>query len=550
MKKRYNYFDDDIDESGEIKKPKSKKSAKSVKIDGKKILAVLRYVISVVGVNILIFAKKVYRFFTKSDKKNNAVKLGFFLVLFTIIVTVVIASVSITASTHKQNSKEAKFGAAAYKVCSEYSEKYGIANYKFMNSEYGVKGCMLTGLCVAREIDFNADGSEELLLGYNDNDTYHLEVWGFHSGDFIQLYNKNVFQRSDRNSDIWISLYTDDNQFYLAEHSGDKAENVKILRLAGKEFKEKDEASYDEESLKYTMRKKDATDNFEKIRFAVLRETTASEIVDSTLDVIDGFSKNKEQSAGESNSDSADGKAQLEPINSAYYSIVENYNKEYGCASLDNMSELPCITGLAVVDLIDFNGDGTNELLLIFRRTVNERSKNDNGEYISVAKEKYFCEIYTFNGEKALNVYQSEGISNLSDSTDTAYYIIKNDANEKKLCINTFNYSQRGRVMSSTSKVLYFDGERFGPESKFGVDSEYGYNSYYVNSKSVYKSKFISEGGYSVPFFDGTKTFDSSKYSITYLKVKRDEVSKIKGIPDKTEEVIKKLNPSYNPQKQ
>ena len=114
MKKRYNYFDDDIDESGEIKKPNSKKSAKSVKIDGKKILAVLRYVISVVGVNILIFAKKVYRFFTKSDKKSNAVKLGFFLVLFTIIVTVVIASVSITASTHKQNSKEAKFGAAAY----------------------------------------------------------------------------------------------------------------------------------------------------------------------------------------------------------------------------------------------------------------------------------------------------------------------------------------------------------------------------------------------------------------------------------------------------
>lgn len=38
MKKRYNYFDDDIDESGEIKKQKSKKSAKSVKIDGKKYL--------------------------------------------------------------------------------------------------------------------------------------------------------------------------------------------------------------------------------------------------------------------------------------------------------------------------------------------------------------------------------------------------------------------------------------------------------------------------------------------------------------------------------
>ena len=69
MKKRYNYFDDDIDESGEIKKPKSKKSAKSVKIDGKKILAVLRYVISVVGVNILIFAKKYTDFSQKATKK-------------------------------------------------------------------------------------------------------------------------------------------------------------------------------------------------------------------------------------------------------------------------------------------------------------------------------------------------------------------------------------------------------------------------------------------------------------------------------------------------
>lgn len=552
MKKRYNYFDDDSSENESIKSKNKKKSRKksNVNIDGKKILDVLRYIISVVGVNLILLAKKIYKFFTKSSKKSSAVKVGFSLVLFTVIITVVIASVSITASTNKQNNKETKFDSAAYKVCSEYSEKYGTANYKFMNSEYGVKGCMLTGLCVAREIDFDADGTEELLLGYNTNDTYRVEVWGFHSGDFIQLYSQNVFQRSDRNNDIWISLYTDDNEFYLAEHSGDKAESVKILRLAGKEFKEKTEASYDEESLKYTVHKKDATDNFERIRFAVLRETTASEIVDTTLDVIDGFSKNKEQPQKDSSSDNDDSQTDFDSLNSAYYSIVENYNKEYGCSYLNNNSELPCITGLAVVDLIDFNGDGTDELFLVYLRTVNERTEDDNGNYISVAKEKYFCEIYTYNGQKALNVYQSEGISNLSDSVDSAYCIIKNDGKEKKLCTNSFSYSQRGRVMSSSSKILSFDGERFEPENKFSVDSEYGYNSYYINSKSVYKSRFISEGGYSVPFFDGTKTFDSSTYSITYLRVKRDDVSKIKNIPDKTEEVIKKLNPSYTPQKQ
>ena len=103
--------------------------------------------------------------------------------------------------------------------------------------------------------------------------------------------------------------------------------------------------------------------------------------------------------------------------------------------------------------------------------------------------------------------------------------------------------------MSATSKILAFNGERFESENKFRVENEYGYMSYYINSKSSYKSKFISEGGYSVPFFDGTQSFDSSQYSITYLKVGKDSASKIKGVPDRTEAAIKKLNPSYAPPK-
>lgn len=548
MKKKYNYFDDDTDENGKIKSDSSKKKFKDIKIDGKKILAVLKYIISVIGVNLLLLAKSIAKLFSKSNKKGTAIKAGCFLILLTVVLTVVIASTSITASTHKQSNKEARFDAAAYKVCSEYSEKYGIANYKFMNSEYSVKGCMLTGLCIAREIDFDADGNEELLLGYNSNDTYRVEVWGFHSGEFKQLYNQNVFQREDRNNDIWISIYTDDNQYYLAKHSGDKAEEVKILRLAGSEFKEKTTASYEEESLKYTLHKKDATDDFERIRFAVLRETTAAETVDTTLDTIDKFSKTA-ASSDDKGAKVDDFSAQLSAQNAAYYAVIDSCNKEYGYASLVNDDGLPHISGLADVELIDFNGDGTDELFLVYLRTVNEREEDDDGDYISVSKQKYFCEVYTFNGQKALNVYQSEGISNLSESVDTAYCIIKNDGKEKKLCVNNFSYTQRGRVMDSSSKILYFDGERFETENKFAVDSDYGYNSYYINSKSVYKSKFISEGGYSVPFFDGTQTFDASQYSVTYLRVKRDEVSKIKGLPDRTEENIKKINPSYSAQK-
>lgn len=547
MRKRYNYFDDDTDENGKIKTDRAKKSLKDIKIDGEKIQSALKYIASVIGVNLLLFAKNVRKFFTNSDKKGNAVKVGFSLILVTIILIVTVTCASISASTHKQSHKDARLGKAAYKVCSEYSEKYGIANYKFMNSEYSVKGCMLTGLCVARAVDFDADGTQELLLGYNDNDTYYVEVWGFHSGEFTQLYSQNVFQRSDRNSDIWISLYSDDKHFYLAEHSGDRAENVKLLKLAGNSFKEKGEASYDEESLKYTLHKKDATDSFERIRFAVLRESTAAETVDSTLDVIDEFSKNVETTTVASNKENE--ASQYDSLNTAYCKIIDKYNKEYGASAIGTDNSMPCVTGLAVVDLIDFNGDGTDELLLIYRRLVNEREENSNGEHVAVSREKYFCEIYTFNGQKALNVYQNEGISNLSDNTDCAYYIIKNDGNEKKLCVNNFTYSKRGRVMSATSKILAFNGERFESENKFRVENEYGYMSYYINSKSSYKSKFIGEGGYSVPFFDGTQSFDSSQYSITYLKVDKDSTSKIKGVPDRTETAIKKLNPSYAPPK-
>ena len=59
MKKRYNYFDDDFDEQGNVKVQKSTLAQLSEKIDFKEILSALKYVISVIGENLLLLGKKI-----------------------------------------------------------------------------------------------------------------------------------------------------------------------------------------------------------------------------------------------------------------------------------------------------------------------------------------------------------------------------------------------------------------------------------------------------------------------------------------------------------
>lgn len=538
--KRHNYFDDDCEEYSSEKSSIGKNvSAKDI---GKKIVKALRYAISVIGVNFLIFSKKVLRFLTSRTKKKSAVALGITAILITMAIIITTVSVTITASSDSQKSKYEEFASSAYKICSQYSEKYGTANYKFMNNEYDIKGCMLTGLCIAREIDFNNDYVPELLLGYNDNDTYTVEIWGFHGKDFMQLYTGKPLQRSNREYDIWFGIYSDKEDYFLAQHSGDMAENVSILKLSGDTFKEKTTCEYDESTISYIMNKKNVTDDFERVRFAVLRESTAENTVDATLTAIDYIS---DKAVKENDESSKDDKEKVNPMYTAYYSLVEEYNEEYGVCELITDVKKPDLSGLASVELIDFNNDGTEELMLIYQKEISERKQDKNGDYISIPKNEYFCDIYAYNGEKPILVYQNEGLSNYMDDTESVYMLIKKDGDEKKLCFNTFSYSERSN-MKAVSKIVSFDGERFETEKKYTVTKDYGYYKFMIDGENSYRSKFINDGGYSVPFFDGTKSYDSSEWEVLYFKVDEDNLSQIKNQPSNTEENIKILNPSYS----
>ncbi len=441
-----------------------------------------------------------------------------------IIVTTVMNSANAVTSRHNEFEKDAT------KVCTEYTEKYGIANYKYM-SEYDVKGYMLTGLCIVREVDFDDNGKSELLLCYNDNDEYYEEVWGYKDNKFEQLYHKKVPQSTDRNEDIWVSIYSNNNTFYLAEHGESDASKVTLYKLSGGEFKKKSTAVYNSEKLSFAIKSRNVTDNFERIKFAVLRESSASNIVDRTLNATDSYTETTSSKIVKS----------TDTANSAFYELVKEYTETYGEPTLESSGKMPYISGLAGVNLVDFDGDGQDELMLIYRKTVSERDEDYDGNYVSVEKEKYYCDIYMWNGHNAVQIYQDDGISNLSDDESSAYYILKKDGNRYFYCSNKFKSDNYGKNVSATSKMMQFTGEKFEQQFKATYQTEYGYTKYYIDDEREYKNSFAENGGYKVPFFDGSEDFDNTKWNVCFMQGDENWESNIKLQLEKTNNNIKIL---------
>lgn len=566
MAKKFNYFDDEpIEEprQRQNRQPKEKNNdqEKTILISLKKILtSVLMGVLLVFGklieaVKKLIAKEKTSAQNKRIDGENTekaieenfdfdqdeyevprhrlppALKGFIAFVVMTVLAVVIIVS-TVMNSAIKVNNRHDDFKADAGKICAEYNEKYGIANYKYM-SEYEVKGYMLTGLCVVREIDFDNNGKSELLLAYNENDEYYEEVWGYSGKDFVKLYRNKLPQSDNKNDDIWMTIYSKDDKFFIAEQPLN-SKKVVIKRLAGDEFKEKGSATYDVNNFTFKMKSKNVTDNFERIRFCVLREYAASTIVDRTLDTTDTYLGKSGNNVGASTSATAS-------MESAYLDIIDIYTDKYGKAEYVSNSKMPHINGLAGVNLVDFDGDKTDELVLVYRRTVSHRDEDSSGNYISIEEEKYSCDIYSWNGRNALLVYQTESIGNLLNDNDSAYYIIKTDGNRKFFCYNTFSSENYNNLVTASSKMMRFNGTNFEQEFKASYKTEYGYTEYYLDGESKYKNSFIDQGGFSVPFFDGTTEFDSEKWQICFLQGKKEWETNIKTQLDKTESTIKSL---------
>ncbi len=232
----------------------------------------------------------------------------------------------------------------------------------------------------------------------------------------------------------------------------------------------------------------------------------------------------------------------------AYWSLIERYNEQYGCATVLSDGSKAYIDGLSGVELIDFDGDGVKELVLIYRKNILTRNEDNNGNMITYEEPEYFCEIYRWNGNHAVMIYQNEGISNKLNSADTRYFITKKSGKERLLCTNHFSVEDYGRTVNATSKVMKLKDDSFVTEKKASYRTRYGYTEYYLDGKYSYKSNFEYNGGFEVPFFDGTDSdIDTAVWSVLYTQLPGSERAKLENQVNLTVQTIKSIHPDYVP---
>lgn len=128
---------------------------------------------------------------------------------------------------------------AYYDLCMEYQEKYGKPGLEESFDENRVG---LTGLCVAKLVDFNNDGNEELLLGYQDSNNryssngYACEVWTWEDGKAVNVLPPTPLC-CGQDLSRWIETAMDEKATYLIVDSA--GDSIKYLQYENGKFNTK-----------------------------------------------------------------------------------------------------------------------------------------------------------------------------------------------------------------------------------------------------------------------------------------------------------------------
>ena len=435
---------------------------------------------------------------------------------------------------HSSNQFEDKFSKDAGAVCTQLVSEYGICKTQYMgeDSKY-----MLTGLSYIREMDFNGDGDAELLAVYNNNGVYYTEIWGYDGGEFQKLYSgKANSVAGDSSLGSWVTIYHDSGRYYIGELSTEDNTSMNLLTLSFSEFKVKKECSFDTVTETYTIDGEVNTLDFETIKLSYISENKAGLIAESVDNNIENFN------TGEAVAVSAQ-KTDEQLMYSAYYSIIEKYNTKYGVAKYDSSSKICFADGLCTVKLIDFNGDGKDELLTVYRYNKKVSSEDKKGNYLLITEPAYKLEIYWWNGSKAQRVLENDGVSTMQEKDGAdQFYILQKDGEKYNYCRNSYVYNENtSRVWKGTSRISVMDENGvFTPDLNAVVNNNYGYYSYYLDGKKTYKSKFKTTG-YQVPYFCNEDDYDTSEFTLCYVQGTSDKGSDIMNGISQTEDTIEKI---------
>lgn len=541
---RYNYFDDDdiIEEDGNVSlrdrhgadkikaiakavgklfDNSAKKAANSIKKD---IMLARSYA----SADAQDFEEQEYKIY-KSKKR--------IVVILSVFLTVLVFAVMIFATVHSinaENKRIKEFNTNAGTVCADYIAKYGNCNYENLFDRYGVSGYRMNGLCYVREIDFDNDNVSELLICYFDGNQYHTEVYGYNrEKKFVPLYKETAAQGKSEKEDVWITIYTHNSKYYIGEHTGKDLSKVSLFTRRGDEFEKKQDCTYDAITQEFTVKKKIDVSSFERIKLSVLGEQKANMITEIVSNTVDKFTDKTGKSVVS---------GEVGGINSAYSKVVQSYINKYGMPKYVEKDGISYIDGLAAAELIDFDGDGTNELLLSYRREVMARGEDNRGNYIATSKYQYYVDIYQYNGSGAKLIFQRDDVSVSLNDTDEKYFVIKALNGKKYYCSNSFSNTEYGRKIYAASSIYRLGKDGFTEKFKASYATEYGYTKYYINSERVYSKSEFDSKGYEVALFDGSDDYDSSVFSVTHLQCKTKDAGDMENQVEKTNAVIASLN--------
>ena len=466
-----------------------------------------------------------------SKGKRFLITLGLF--VFTILFFICVTA-GLMHSITKENERIKEFKTNAGEVCSDYIIKYGSANYENLYDKYKVEGFRLTGLCFARELDFDNDGTSELLICYSNNGEYYNEVWGYGSSDdFELLFSEKAAQSEDKSEDAWSTLYYKNNKYCIGVHNPEDLTAVEMHQLKNGKFSKKFDCTYDPVTEAFSVNEKEDLVSFERIKLAVLRVEKAIVSVEQAEDLIDNF-LGVENAGVQTNAPKS--------LEDAYYSVVQEYNKKYGVSKYVEENGVAYVDGLAVVDLIDFDNDGQNELFLVYRKEIKVRDESDS-DSVTRSVYTYYADVYRYTGTRAVIAFTNEGISNSLNNSNDIYYILKKNKGSYDYCQNSFSTSDYGREIVGSTTAFEFDGESFNSYFNARYEEQYGYSEYYLEDDSVKKSVF-EESCEGIPNYSDSD-YDKSIYTIYYLSRAKKDADGLKSVPSDTEKEIQKLNDQY-----
>ncbi len=533
---KYNYFDDDAEY---LDKRRAKKDARL--LAKKNAEAALQNAAnSAAGVLKKLSRGKVN---VKSVSipyiKNTRLIIGFRAAVGILLAaSVVLTGVFFYSDLRSSNKAQQQFRQDAGSVCSKLISAYGVCKTMPLEEE---EQYQLTGLSYVRQMDFDSNGESELLVAYLDGGEYKVEVWGYSGSDFSKLYDGSANTFSDVNGSR-LTVYSHGGKYYIGE-IGEDGKTMQLSTLSFGKFKSSRECEYDAVNDIYAIKGEINTENFETVSFSYISANRAellAERVSSNLAEFDTSQAVLRQSQ----------KSDSELMKEAYYSVVEDLNTKYGKASYDSESDICYGAGLCTVRLIDFNNDGTDELLAVFRYDKKVSAENESGEHVLEEEPDYRLEVYAWNGSTAVRAFDSDGVSTMQEKDDDSrFYILQKDGEKTNICRNSYSYSAKtARVWSGTSRISAQNGSGiFEPIFTANAESDYGYMTYMINGERSYRRDF-EKNGCVVPYFCGSNTdYDDSEFEIRWLQGDSSKGSDIRDMISETQKTIRELNSAYQP---